>query len=283
MGAPTRQRGFDLRALTTMIADANGDQPGPMLPWCLLDKLAELIPAEEVSICELDLVNQERELQQGVMEDESRCLERGESTPGEYKPFWRYYDSFWRGLPPSRAGQVRSWTDRYPGRLLAQQPLYREAFQPCGVKYLMSVGLPAPTGRERNLLFWRHAGPDFSDRDKDLLTLLRPHVAEISAGAVRRRRGVLTAREWEVLELAAEGLGNAEIAARLFTSVSTVRKHLEHIFDRTGVRTRGAAVARMLPELRDIHRVDSAGNLGGSPRDDRVGHRTLSGVLLGRE
>lgn|GEM_PF-1687572 len=66
-----------------------------------------------------------------------------------------------------------------------------------------------------------------------------------------------------MLELAAEGLGNAEIAARLFTSVSTVRKHLEHIFDRTGVRTRGAAVARMLPELRDIHRVDSAGDLGG--------------------
>ena len=154
-----------------------------------------------------------------------------------------------------------------PGRFAAgrtgtqagcSQPLYREAFQPCGVKYLMSVGLPAPTGRERNLLFWRHAGPDFSDRDKDLLTLLRPHAAEIYAGAVRRRRGVLTPREWQVLELAAEGLSNAEIAARMFTSVSTVRKHLEHVFDRTGVRTRGAAVARMLPELRDIHRVDIA-------------------------
>jgi DNA-binding NarL/FixJ family response regulator len=57
---------------------------------------------------------------------------------------------------------------------------------------------------------------------------------------------VITPREWEVLELAAEGLSNAQIADRLFTSVSTVRKHMEHIFDRTGVRTRGAAVARML-------------------------------------
>jgi DNA-binding NarL/FixJ family response regulator len=99
-------------------------------------------------------------------------------------------------------------------------------------------------------MFWRHSGPDFSDRDKDLLGLLRPHVAEIYAGAVRRRRGVLTPREWEVLELAAQGHGNAEIAAILVTSVSTVRKHMENIFDRTGVRTRGAAVARMLPQQR---------------------------------
>ena len=53
MAAPKRQRGFDLRALTTLIADANEDQLGPMLPWSLLDGLAELIPAEEVSICEL--------------------------------------------------------------------------------------------------------------------------------------------------------------------------------------------------------------------------------------
>jgi DNA-binding CsgD family transcriptional regulator len=50
-----------------------------------------------------------------------------------------------------------------------------------------------------------------------------------------------------VLELAAAGLSNAEIAARLFASVSAARKHMDHIFDRTGVHTRGAAVASMLP------------------------------------
>jgi DNA-binding CsgD family transcriptional regulator len=247
MAVRNRQLGFDLRALTVMIADANDDEPGPMLPWSLLDDLAALIPGHEVSICELDLVNQERELQQGVLEDDPRCLEKGDSQSVGYRPFWRHYDSFWQGVPPSRAGQVRRWTDRYPGRLLAEQPLYREAFQPFGVKYLLSVGLPAPAGRERNLLFWRHDGPDFSDEEKALLTLLRPHMAEIYAGAARRRRGVLTPREWEVLELVAAGLSNAEIAARLFTSVSTIRKHMEHIFDRTGVRSRGAAVARMLP------------------------------------
>lgn len=115
------------------------------------------------------------------------------------------------------------------------------------MKYFLMIGLPAPAGHERNLLFWRLSGSDYTDRDKDLLALLRPHVAEIHAHAVRRRRGTLTPREWEVLELAARGYRNAEIAALLFTSVGTVRKHLEHIYDKSGVRSRGAAVAQLLP------------------------------------
>lgn len=248
MAARSRQLAFDVHALTTMIADAHDDDPGPMLPWSLIDDLGALISAEEVSICDLDLVHEEREIQQGVNFGE-QCVEHGDLVSAGYRPFWRYYHSFWDDEPPSRAGKVRRWTDRYPGRLLGQQPLYREAFRPIGIKYLLSVGLPTTDGRERNLLFWRHDEPDFSDLERDLLTLLRPHVAEIYAGAVRRRRGVLTPREWEVLELAAQGYGNSEIAGRLATAVSTVRKHLEHIFDKTGVRTRGAAVALLAPQI----------------------------------
>ncbi len=252
MAARRRHRRFDVRALTQMIGDANDDQPGPILPWSLLDDLARLIPAEEVSICDLDLVNRKRVLQQDVLEDDPRRLEQGEPVPGALDIFWRDYPTHWTGFLPSRAGQVRRWSDRYPGQMLLQNPLYRDFFRPMGRRYFLSVGLQAADGHEQNLMFWRHSGPDFSDRDKDLLTLLRPHLAEIYAGAVRRRRGFLTPREWEVLDLAAKGLSNADIAAQLVTSVSTVRKHMEHIFDRTGVRTRGAAVARMLPELRDV-------------------------------
>lgn len=247
MARRTRQRAFDVRALAAMIAEAHDDDPGPMLPWSLLDALGRLIPAEDYSICDLDVVDEQRVLQQAFVGGEP-CIEHGEPAPGDYRPFWRYYHAFWRGEPPSRAGEVRRWTDRYPGRLLDEQPLYREAFKPAGVKYLMSVGLPAAAGRERNVLFWRFDEPDFSDLERDLLGLLRPHLTEIYAGAARRRRGVLTPREWEVVELVAVGHTNAQIAAALFTSLSTVRKHLEHIYDKTGVRTRGAAVAHLMPE-----------------------------------
>ena len=54
----------------------------------------------------------------------------------------------------------------------------------------------------------------------------------------------LSARQAEVLALAAQGSTNAEIAARMGISPRTVQKHLEHVFDRLGVRTRAGAAAR---------------------------------------
>jgi DNA-binding NarL/FixJ family response regulator len=52
----------------------------------------------------------------------------------------------------------------------------------------------------------------------------------------------LTRREVEVLALIAEGLANAEIAGRLFIGEATVKSHINHIFNKTGVRDRAQAV-----------------------------------------
>jgi DNA-binding NarL/FixJ family response regulator len=53
---------------------------------------------------------------------------------------------------------------------------------------------------------------------------------------------VLTAREAEVLRLIAEGLGNRDIARRLFVSEATVKTHINRIFTKTGSRDRAQAV-----------------------------------------
>jgi HD-GYP domain-containing protein (c-di-GMP phosphodiesterase class II) len=77
----------------------------------------------------------------------------------------------------------------------------------------------------------------------------REAVESVLAGsgqrASARLRGelpaALTERESDVLCLLARGLSNKAIAAELVISPRTVQHHLEHIYDKTGIRTRAAA------------------------------------------
>lgn len=54
---------------------------------------------------------------------------------------------------------------------------------------------------------------------------------------------VLSARESEIMELAAAGLANPEIAGELFLSEKTVKNHINSIFAKLGVTSRGQAMA----------------------------------------
>jgi DNA-binding CsgD family transcriptional regulator len=79
----------------------------------------------------------------------------------------------------------------------------------------------------------------FVEADQDASALMlseRPAVAE-----------QLTPREREIMRCVADGLSNAEIARRLWIAPSTVRKHLENIFDKVGARNRTAALAKLRP------------------------------------
>jgi DNA-binding NarL/FixJ family response regulator len=69
------------------------------------------------------------------------------------------------------------------------------------------------------------------------LRLLR-HVAPVKASAARRPRAPLSEREVEVVLAIAKGRTNAEIAAGLFISLSTVKSHLTSIHNKLGVRNR---------------------------------------------
>jgi len=75
-------------------------------------------------------------------------------------------------------------------------------------------------------------------------SVLAPSAAGRLMGRVRRPTGLaLSSREREVLQLVADGAANREAARLLFISEASIKTHLQHIYDKLGVRDRAAAVA----------------------------------------
>ena len=157
--------------------------------------------------------------------------------------FWAHY---WDCLPcsyPDRSGDLRSITkisDFYSARQWHATGMYHDFNQPAGFDHELMLCLPAGPGRTLRLIFFRGPGPDFTERDRALLALLRPHLHQAYLEAERRRGGLpqLTRRHWELLRLVAAGHTNAQISRRLGVSEGTVRKHLENIYARLQVSSR---------------------------------------------
>ena len=92
-----------------------------------------------------------------------------------------------------------------------------------------------------------HEGVQLTERLRRSLTgighelgqFLASHRGELDAP-------VLTARELEVLQLAAGGLSAPQIAERLVISQGTARTHFENIYPKLGVSHRAAAVAQAI-------------------------------------
>lgn len=61
-------------------------------------------------------------------------------------------------------------------------------------------------------------------------------------------QGVLSARELEILLLAARGLSNRQIGATLYVTEGTVKRHLANTYEKMGVSSRGQATRKALYE-----------------------------------
>lgn len=82
-------------------------------------------------------------------------------------------------------------------------------------------------------------------------TVISPAIQYGLAREIRMRRPtddrpVLSPRELEVLRLAADGLTAVEIGDQLYLSKTTVRTHLQHVYEKLGVTDRVAAVTQAL-------------------------------------
>jgi DNA-binding CsgD family transcriptional regulator/tetratricopeptide (TPR) repeat protein len=76
--------------------------------------------------------------------------------------------------------------------------------------------------------------------------------------STRTNQAGLTIRQLEVLSLLAEGLSNAEIASRLFTSLKTVDHHVSAVLAKLGVHSRVQAISaahqlKLIPDIGKPH------------------------------
>jgi DNA-binding CsgD family transcriptional regulator len=254
MSTPIRASDWDLRALAAIVSQDRPDQPdGEGLPPSLLADLMGQIRCDAVAFCGLDSTRQVAWFGQDVPPDD------GGNDADVAEAFW---PNFWDCIAcayPDRTGDLRSvikFSDFYSARQWHSNGLYTDYFRPLGIEHELAMVLPAgqgltvEPGQTARLLFFRGPGPDFSERDRALLTLLRPHLHQAYLDAERRRHPVprLTPRQNDLLRLLAAGRTNTQIARQLGISEGTVRTHLENIYDRLGVSSRTAAVIRAFPD-----------------------------------
>jgi len=190
--------------------------------------------------------------------------------PGLILPVWHVYPQV-RQDDPLPAGSLRGsplphkeWfgrtlaiSDFLSDREFRRRGLYAEVCKPLGVRAVMKVFLPTGAATGASLVF-ETIRTRFTETDRLTLERLVPHLAQLrrnalarrtypalidSTAAARMRLLRLTPRERVVLARAAAGETNTAIAAALFISPGTVRKHLEHIYDKLEVRTRTEAAA----------------------------------------
>jgi hypothetical protein len=174
MVAPVTVRGRDLRALAAIVSEDRPDLPdGAGLPPSLLADLMSQIRCDALSFDGQNSARQMMEFGQQIPSPD--CDGAGIGPQLYWKHYWNC-DAF---CYPDRSSDLRSVTkasDFYSPRQWHSTGMYSEYVRPVGMESEMLLCLPAGQMRTVRLLLWRGPGPDFSERDRALLTLLRPHL-----------------------------------------------------------------------------------------------------------
>jgi HD-GYP domain-containing protein (c-di-GMP phosphodiesterase class II) len=132
---------------------------------------------------------------------------------------------YYKGLPggsQSRPARILAAADAY--HAMTEERPHRRAHRPDEAARLLSAEAQA------------------ARLDREAVECVLAAAGQRGPGRLRGELpAALTEREGEVLCLLARGLANKTIAEELVISPRTVQHHLEHIFDKTGIRSRSAA------------------------------------------
>ena len=226
MSTPVRASDQDLRALAAIVSQDRpdlADREG--LPESLLADLMEQIRCDVISFERYDSGRQASwGMQRVPVRRDDEQLKAFEGLDPAH--FWDCHWDCRSCSYPERTGDLRSVVkipDFYSAWQWHSTGMYCDFYRPRGFEHELQLCLPDPAGlsagpgRTVRLYLFRGPGPDFSERDRAVLTLLRPHLYQAYLDAERGRHPVprLTPRQNDLLHLVAAGHTNTQIARRL--------------------------------------------------------------------
>ncbi len=186
------------RAVLDLVGDAHDAQDLDELRGLLLPSLRRLVPADYSSYNEVTagggapVAIVEPELPAFAYEAWERLAM---SNP--------LIDKFFR----TRDTRPYRFSDVADMRALRASPLYLELYKPLGIEHQIAFGLPSPPTLTIGIALSRGGRHDFSDDERTMLTLVRPHLIQAYRNAQLRERlgGAVEALE--------AGLDRRDIAA----------------------------------------------------------------------
>jgi DNA-binding CsgD family transcriptional regulator len=245
----TRLPAADLETVLSFLAEAQAvEETLPFTPE-LLQRLADLVGCEQAIFFQLDRT--------------SRLVNA--RIPNTLTPPWdrRTDDEYWTCVRTVELDRRRFAGGPGPlvlanvfSRGLRTSHEFNENARDSGLIDQIHIDLdPARPWSSELVVF---GTDDFGDRERLIMELVRPHLVGLFRAARLRTQLAsilrlldpeaavrLTPREREVMELVAAGRANAEIAETLWITPGTVRKHLENVYAKLGVRSRTAALAKL--------------------------------------
>jgi DNA-binding CsgD family transcriptional regulator len=189
----------DLRSLTKVLRDLYDCPDLDTFPARMLSLLRQLVPAEIVAYNEVNLsAGQFRP----VVDPPGLWPANGDQLFRQYMrehPLITYYHR-------TGNGHTVKISDFLSRRQLLRLGLYNELYRPLGVETQIAFGISTAPGREMVGIALTRGRSDFSERDRLLLDLLRPHAIQAyrNAAAMTRVQHELT-RLRHVLEESAQG------------------------------------------------------------------------------
>jgi DNA-binding CsgD family transcriptional regulator len=228
-------------------------------PQVAFECLHELVPNDQVNYANLDPAT-------GLMDmaTSAPSADWAKGVEGFGQHMWKHRMSNFD--PTVNEGRPFFSTDFVTLRQFRDSDLYADCFRVLGMDHHGAVHVPTEDGRRLWFGLERAGARGYGERDRMMLTLVQPHLANARRLALARQRVTaelklhpgsfdalgFTGRESETAYWLTEGKTNVEIGLLMRLHVQTVKCHVTNLFNKTGTDNRLALTLRLFELARGM-------------------------------